>query len=168
MKKIILVLITVITMGITACAEKENGQVDKLFSDFAGEKSAEYVKVPRFVMWVGTAFTSGDSAEGKIAKKIKGVRVLELSDCNEVVKSRFCDRVEELRRGELEEIMRMNDSGEKVRIYGKVNGDDIKDLLVFCGDKGGDCVLVEIKGKFGKEDIAEIVDSNVKKYHGGR
>lgn len=169
MKKFILALMTMMAVGITACAEKEqNNNVDRLFKDFASETSAEYVKVPRFLMWVGTTFASGDESESRIAKKIKGVRVLELSDCNEDVKARFCDRVNDLRTEGLEEIVRMNDSGEKVRIYGKVKGDDIKDLLVFCGDRDGDCVLVEIKGKFGMGDIADIMDTQVKKYNGGK
>ena len=168
MKKFILALITVIAVGVTACAGNEDNNVDKLFKDFATEKSAEYVRVPRFLMWVGTAFASGDKPGRRIAKKIRGLRVLELSECDEAVKARFRDRVNELRNGGLEEIVRLNDSGEKVRIYGNVKGEDIKDLLVFCGDRNGECVLVEIKGKFEMGDLADIMDTEVKKYNGGK
>ena len=66
-----------------------------------------------------------------------------------------------------DELMRVNDEGEKVRVLMKTKKETIRELLFVCTGKE-DCTLVQINGKFTKEDIDKLVNQETKKKHGRR
>ena len=60
-----------------------------------------------------------------------------------------------------------HDEGEKVRVLMKAKKETIRELLFVCTGKE-DCTLVQINGKFTKEDIDKLVNQETKKKHGRR
>ena len=61
--------------------------------------------------------------------------------------------------------MRVNDEGEKVRVLMKTKKEAIRELLFVCTGKE-DCTLVQINGKFTKDDIDKLVNQETGKKHG--
>ena len=66
-----------------------------------------------------------------------------------------------------DELMRVNDEGEKVRVLMKTKKETIRELLFVCTGKE-DCTLVQINGKFTKDDINKLVNQETGKKHGHR
>ena len=66
-----------------------------------------------------------------------------------------------------EELMRVNDDGDKVRILMKTKKEVIRELLLVCTGND-DCTLVQINGKFTKDDIDQLVNQETGKKHGRR
>lgn len=161
MKKYIRILVVMMAVGMTAMTATAQS-VDEIFTEFASESEATCVKVNPFMMWLSKAFMGGGE-DAKIARKVTSVRVLDVDDCGDAVKARFRNRMDGLAGGELEEIIRVNDDGEKVRVFARVEKDKIRKMLVLCSD---DCTLVEINGKFDMNDLSGVVDSQVSKHNG--
>ncbi len=161
MKKYIRILVVMMAVGMTATTATAQN-VDEIFTEFASESEATCVKVNPFMMWLSKAFMGGGE-DAKIARKVTSVRVLDVDDCGDAVKARFRNRMDGLAGGELEEIIRVNDDGEKVRVFARVEKDKIRKMLVLCSD---DCTLVEINGKFDMNDLSGVVDGQVSKHNG--
>lgn len=163
MKKYIRILLVMMAVGMTATAASAQN-VDEIFSEFASESEATCVKVNPFMMWFGKAFMGGGE-DARIARKVTSVRVLDIEDCGDAVKARFRSRMDGLAGGELEELVRVNDEGEKVRVFAHIDKDKIRKMLVLCDD---DCTLVEINGKFDMNDLSGVIDSQVPKHNGSK
>lgn len=166
MKKIF-ILIFILALGqISLTASAKGASSDDIFTEFSSEKDAEYVNVNSFMMWLGKQF-AGDGADADIVKKIKSVRVLDLEDCSPTVKNRFSKRVNDLDQKGYEEMVRVNDNGERVKILARKNGDIINRMLIVCSSND-DCALVEVNGKFTMDDITGVVNSQTGKKNGRR
>lgn len=166
MKKIF-TLILILALGqIALTASAKGTSPDDIFTEFSSEKDAEYVNVNSFMMWLGKQF-AGDGADADIVKKIKSVRVLDLEDCSATVKSRFSKRINEINDSGYEEMIRVNDNGERVRILARKTGDVINRMLIVCAS-ADDCALVEVNGKFTMDDITGVVNSQTGKKNGRR
>lgn len=90
-----------------------------------------------------------------------------MESCTQSVKERFSKKVKRLSLKGYDELMRVNDEGEKVRVLMKAKKETIRELLFVCTGKE-DCTLVQINGKFTKEDIDKLVNQETKKKHGRR
>ena len=140
--------------------------IDSLFNEFGSEKNADCVKVSSFMMSLGKMF-AGHNEDTKIIGKIKSMRVLDLESCTTSVKERFSKKVNKLSLNGYDELMRVNDEGEKVRVLMRTKKETIRELLFVCTGKE-DCTLVQINGKFTKEDIDQLVNQETGKKHGRR
>ena len=138
--------------------------IDSLFNEFGSEKNADCVKVSSFMMSLGKMF-AGHNEDTKIIGKIKSMRVLDLESCTTSVKERFSKKVNKLSLNGYDELMRVNDEGEKVRVLMRTKKETIRELLFVCTGKE-DCTLVQINGKFTKEDIDQLVNQETGKKHG--
>ena len=100
---------------------------DRIFKEFKHAANVEYVSVPSWLLKLGSM---GTDVSDDMPGKISGVKVLDLERCGSDVKKRLFSRVEELSGG-YEEILRVNDDGEKVRMW--IVGDEktIKKLYIF-------------------------------------
>lgn len=137
--------------------------IDGLFNEFGSEKNADCVKVSSFMMSLGRMFM-GHNEGAEIVGKIKSIRVLDLESCTANVKKRFHQKANELNLKGYDELMRVNDEGEKVRVLMKTKKETIRELVFVCtGQK--DCTLVQINGKFTKDDIDKLVNQETGKKH---
>lgn len=140
--------------------------IDGLFNEFGSEKNADCVTVSSFMMSLGKMF-AGHEEGTEILGKIKSMRVLDLESCTTNVKERFHQKVNKLNLNGYDELMRVNDEGEKVRVLMKTKKETIRELLFVCTGKE-DCTLVQINGKFTKDDIDRLVNQETGKKHGRR
>ncbi len=138
--------------------------VDGLLDKFSSEKNAECVKVSRLIMSLGSMFV-GQDEDAWILRKIKSIRVLDLDDCQTNVKERFHREVDKLCFNGYDELIRVNDEGEKVRVLMRMKKETICELLLVCAGKE-DCAIVQINGKFTKDDIDKLVNQETGKKHG--
>ena len=118
------------------------------------------------MMSLGKMF-AGHDEDAEIIRKIKSIKVLDLESCTASVKERFSKKVNRLSLKGYDELMRVNDEGEKVRVLMKTKKETIRELLFVCTGKE-DCTLVQINGKFTTEDIDKLVNQETKKKHGRR
>ena len=128
---------------------------DRIFKEFKHAANVEYVSVPSWLLKLGSIGTDdSDDMPGKVS----GVKVLDLEKCGSDVKKRLFSRVEELSGG-YEEILRVNDDGEKVRMW--IVGDEkkISKLYIFALDDS-DCAFIELKGEFSYDKLDELASIN--------
>ena len=90
-----------------------------------------------------------------------------MESCTQSVKERFSKKVNRLSLKGYDELMRVNDEGEKVpRADESQKGNYTANCYRMHGKE--DCTLVQINGKFTKEDIDKLVNQETKKKHGRR
>lgn len=155
MRKIIVAM--VLMLGVQMSQAQT---VSGLFSEFRSEENAEYVSVPRILMqiskWAMRCMMEEDEVP-QIVYKISSVRVLELSDCSGEVQDRFAARMKKLKIKGYEPLVAVKEDGNNVKIWGKVDGEEIRELVIGVhGD--GDAVLCCIKGRLGMDDIYQVME----------
>jgi len=116
------------------------------------------------MMSLGKMFCKHEEGS-EIIRKVKSMKVMDLGDCSASVKKRFSSKVSKLNRKGYEELMRINDGGEKVHILMKIRKDAIRELLVVCSGNDS-CTLIQINGKFVKDDIDKLVSMETGKKNG--
>jgi len=164
MKQIFTFIIALTLSQLAFASSAQNASVDDIFNEFSSVQNAEYVKVNPFMMWLGKQF-AGDDADAAIVKKTKSMRVLDLESCPTGVKEKFSSRVNALNTKGYEEMMKVNDKGERVRILAKIKDEIIHQMLIVCSSND-DCVLVEVNGNFTMDDITGVVNSQTGKKNG--
>lgn len=160
MKKYLFILLL-----FCVCHMSSAQNVDRIFDEFKSEKNAECVKVPRFVIFLGSIFAGQEDEDAWILKKIKSIRVLTLDDCQTNVKERFHQEVYKLFLNGYDELIRVNDKGEKVLVLMKMKKKTICELLLVCAEKE-DCTTVQINGRFAQNDIDKLLAWGTEKKYG--
>lgn len=140
----------------------------QLFAEFKDAENADYVSIPSLLMKMGRMFMDDDEdksdAGADLAKKINSMKVLDLEKCSGNVKRRFMKRVNELNTDGYEELMRVNDENEKVKILIREEGTTIKEVLFVCSGPE-DCALIQFTGDFKESDIEILVKQETEKKH---
>lgn len=146
MKRILTAIICA-TAALSLCA----GNLDRLFDEFKDGGNVEYVKIPRFVMWLTKlGGTDGD----RVAKKVTGMKVLTIPDRNSFLGRHLDRRIEEESNG-YEELINVKDDGDRVRIFSKVSGNKFKDMYILAADSS-ECVFVKFSGTFTADDFKDV------------
>ena len=138
--------------------------VNSIINEFKDAKKAEYVSVPWILMKMGHMFMDKDD-KNDIAGRINSVRVLDLEECSERVKTRFTKRIASLNGHGYETLVRAKDQEGSVQILVKEKKDIIKELLIVCGGKD-DCALIQLKGNIRQEDIDKLIEQETEKRNG--
>lgn len=99
------------------CSLGHAQNVDAIFNEFKDEPNADFVTISPFLMSTGKMFVQGEGSEA--LSKIKSIRALELESCASDVKARFNKQIDHLDTEGYETLIRVNDSGDKVRILAK-------------------------------------------------
>ncbi len=132
------------------------GELDAVFNEFKNRTNVEYVKVPKWLVKLGSL--SADISAEPLADKVEGVKVLSMSDASKADKARFDNRFSKA-ASSLDEMLRVNDGGDKVTILTRKDGDKYRNIYILATDSS-QCTLVEISGKFTADDIREMVNNN--------
>ncbi|MBO4942359.1 MAG: DUF4252 domain-containing protein [Muribaculaceae bacterium] len=167
MRRLIIAFIVILATGITsqnALAAKP--MVEDIFKELSAEPGATKVSINPFVMWMCKMF-AGDSPEEKITKKTKSLNVLNIDGCKEATQQKVIKRIDDLKSDGYEEMIRVNDKEDKVRIYAKIEKETIR-RIVIVALSGKDCALVDIQGKFDLSEIDELVKSHTSGNDDGR
>ena len=110
------------------------------------------------MMRLGAVFLKNKEANlSHIAKGINSVLVLDLDDCSKDVKQRFASAVDSLNDNAYTSVMETNDGDDHVRILGKPDGNDLRDVVIISIDND-DCTLVRLEGKVKGKDVKKLID----------
>lgn len=150
MKKYIFTLLLLL-----ACQLTYGQSLDSLFDEFGKAPNAECVRISPFLMSVGRLFAENEEGS-EIVKKIKSMRVLDLEDCPAEVKERFGQQVKKADTGDYEELMRINDNGDKTTIYLK-RGKNEKKEFVLLNDEKDEFNIIVISGDLTLQEIQQII-----------
>lgn len=154
MKKI-LVLVVMMTLALQGAAAHT---VESLINMFSIEKGAEKTHVGKTMIRLGAFFLKDDDCNfSKIAKGIQSVFVLDLDRCSTGTKQRFVAAVDSLNDNAYARVMETNDGDDHVRILGKPDGENLRDVVIITFDRD-DCQLVRLKGKVKGKDVRMLID----------
>lgn len=151
MKKFVFTLLLVFVCHL-GYAQSING----LFNEFGSEKNADCVKVSSFMMSLGKMF-AGHDEDAEIIRKIKSIKVLDLESCTASVKERFSKKVNRLSLKGYDELMRVNDEGEKTIIYLKRNKNKEKEFVLMSQEKN-EFTIIAITGNLTLQEIQGIIN----------
>lgn len=162
MKRLALILL-IVTLFLPVAMIAQVTTTDELFKEFATAPKAESVNLNSFLMWLAK-FAVGNDPDAKVVKKISSVRVLDLESCSKDVKTRFANRAAKVTINDMEDLMNVNEDGNKVKILAKIKKEKIHKLLVMCYGTS-DCCLIEINGKFDMNDLDGVVKSQMPRHN---
>lgn len=161
MKRIVLIILVAI-LWLPAAFDTKAYTTDDLYKEFSSASKAEAVNINSFVMWLAKRCI-GNDPDAEVVKKINSVRVIDLESCPPEVKKRFANRAATVTVDDMEDLVNVNEDGNKVKILAKINKDKIHKLLVMCYGQD-DCCLVEISGKFDMSDLDGVVKSQMPRH----
>lgn len=149
-KKLILAAAAVLLSAQAALADG----FDAVFKTFKKKEGVEYVSVPKFLLLLATPkMTNGEGMPGKVS----GLKVLDASGAEATMRTNLANAVANAAAADpkIEELMRVSDSGEKVRMWGTGDKDHIKQLYIYAED-GKDCSFIALSGKFRRSDVGSM------------
>lgn len=162
MRRLIIALIVILAAGIAsqdACAAKP--VIEEIFKELAAEPGATKVSINSFATWLGKMFL-GNSPEEKLAKKTKSLNILALENCDKNKQDKVIKRLDKLKADGYEEMIKVNDDGDNVVIFAKVDKEAVKRLVIVAlSDE--DSALIDIKGDFKLNEIDQLVNSHTAK-----
>ncbi len=149
MKKILLLFAIVL---LSSCATHTS------FNDFyqSNQKESEF----SFGMNASfiTSFLSDEDYEDikPLLKKAKHIRILVFSENSEQMNMKF-DRF--IKRSQFEDVIKIKDNGDKVKIFVLEKGDRIKEVVLEVASDG-DLVLLGLKTNLTQKDIDRLLSDN--------
>lgn len=140
-----------------------NGQtVSKLMKKYKNEPGVELININKNMMKLaklgGGMFGFGKNEFSfDDNMKVDSLKVLELDECDDVLKKKFLDDFSalDLEKEGYEMLISTNEDDEKVRIYGRKDGNICKEILILGCDKE-ETDLVQI---FGKIDFNKFLEN---------
>lgn len=159
--KRIMTLLLILATAMQMVSAKSLG---RLIEDYRYQKNAEYVHVTPLLMKMARTAMGHDALtgeEGRLVRKIKSIRTLDLEECSADVKHRFSADVQKLEMSGYEPLVTTRDDGETVKIMMKAKGDVIRELVIICSDSD-DCALVWLNCKVKMNEIQSLVDMQTK------
>lgn len=158
MKHIIITLLVIASL-LAGCGSSTSG----IFSEFKNKPNADYVHVPKAMMKLAMTLAGkgGNSRDLDIARHISSVRVLDLSGCDANTRRDFSSAVSRMSLTDYEELVRVKDASDDLKILVKRKGDYIRELLV-ANSESDDAVLIQVKGRIKPEDIGRIIEQQTK------
>ena len=156
MKRIVLLVIAV---AFPAFLVAQNSAVDKLFNKYSGKDGVTTVSISPELFQVVKAMEIEDLDNENIPfDKIASVKILTIEDEELWPGVNFYTEIEkDLDTSDFAEVMTVNDGGEVVRRWMKVDKGDMSEFLLIVG--GDDNVLIYITGSFNMNDLEELAES---------
>ena len=153
MKKIIVAMVLMLGFQMSQ-AQTVNG----IIREFRSEEDAVCVKVPWLPMKLVGLFA--DDEAGRVIRHISSIRVLDLSDCSQQVQERFAAKMEQLKLEGYEPLLVVKDDGSSVKMWGKMKGEKIKELLIGVSGDDNEPALIRIKGNLRMDDLNVSMSEN--------
>lgn len=158
MKQSAITFVIFLALLVAPVTKAVAASLDDIFDEFKNYEQVEYVKIPRFVMWLAKFC---DDENSNAAKKINGMQVLTFSKADGSIRNLFDKRFKQLSSG-FETLLSANDDGDNVRILTKNDGNKFKNLYIYAADKD-DIVLVKFSGTFTADEIMRLAEDEKNK-----
>ena len=159
MKKILITLVMLLSLGTVALAGEPNRQLRNLVSDYRGTQGFDVVDVGGLGLSLlkAAARTAADSPEDREALRLfnglKRLTIVDFSEAEPEVKDKFLRKVNRiLRSGEM--LLEAKDGGETVRIYGTSSDDGnlLEDVALLAGE-----ALIFVRGSIRADQVAALM-----------
>jgi len=156
MKKVVLFILVV---AFPAFMMAQNSAVDKLFAKYKGQKGVTTVSVSPELFQMINAMGIEEIEEQEFPMdKIASVKILTIEDEEGYEDVNFYNEIKkDLDVDDFTEVMTVDDGGEVVRMWMKVNKNTVSEFLLIVG--GDDNVLIYITGDFNMNDLEELAES---------
>lgn len=155
MKRVALLILAVI---FPAFMMAQNSAVDKLFAKYQGKKGITTVSIsPELFKMVNAMGIEEIEDQDFPIDKIASVKILTIEDEEGYEGVNFYEEIKkDLNVDDFQEVMTVNDGGEVVRMWMKVDKSTVSEFLLIVG--GDDNVLIYITGNFNMNDLEELAD----------
>ena len=134
-----------------------NDEVESIFKEFKSGDNVTYVNLPKTLIKLGLKVANDETANA-LAKQIDELQILTFEEADQKTKDSFYNRINKLEMKGYEPMVKVNEDGEKVRIFIKGNEKEVQSLVIFAMDKE-DCSLINIVGHINPSNIDDIVKS---------
>jgi len=155
MKRVALLILAVI---FPAFIMAQNSAVDKLFAKYQGKKGITTVSIsPELFKMVNALGIEEIEEQDFPLDKVASVKILTIEDEDGYEGVNFYEEIKkDLNVDDFEEVMTVNDGGEVVRMWMKVDNKAVSEFLLIVG--GDDNVLIYVTGNFNMNDLEELAD----------
>ena len=159
MKKILITLLMLVSLGTAAWAGEQNNQLRNLVSSYKGTEGFDVVDVGGVSLSLlkAAARTAAETEEDRAALKLfnglKRLTVVDFSEAAPDVKDKFLRKVNRILKGG-EMLLEAKDGGETVRIYGTSSADGslLEDIAILAED-----ALIFIRGSIRADQIGALM-----------
>ncbi len=148
-----IIVVLLILMSLPAFAGGDG--FHKLYRKYSGVEGVTSIKLPKILFQIARMVGDLDEPEKELIESIDRMWVLEVEDPSlnrEIDFTRDCKEM--LESGEYEEILRVNEKGEKVHILITEERGYVRDMIILVG--GDENVLVRMQGHFDLADIGKL------------
>jgi hypothetical protein len=156
MKRLFAVILAV---AFPAFLMAQNSAVDKLFNKYKGKEGVTTVQISPELFQMVKAMEIEEIEEHDIPlDKITSVKILTIEDEEGYENVNFYNEIKnDLNVNDFKEVMTVDDGGETVRMWMKVNENTLSEFLLIVG--GDDNVLIYITGDFNMKDLEGLAES---------
>lgn len=154
--KQLFIILTVTLFLFTAC--DTDPEVSKVFAKYTREEGVTSFTVPGWLISIGASFGDLSEEERELLDCIDKVKVLAIDNDDLNARTNLHNEFyTEINKNKgYEELLSVRDKEESVTIFGKMNENVIKELIVLIG--GEDNVLIYVKGEIKPELINSAID----------
>jgi len=149
-------LLIAILLVLTSCSYEPG--VSEAFAKYRFKDGVTTVTVPGWVIGLASSIGDLEEAERELLDGIDKVRVIAIEDADLNAKTNlhkeFYKRIN--KKGDYEELLVVREENESVTIFGRMDEDVIKEMVILVG--GDDNVLVYLKGEFNPELLKDKVN----------
>ncbi len=159
MKKAAVLLIVSIFI-FTSC--EEDSGMSKAFMKYSWKSGVTYITVPGWMIGLASTFGDLDDEEQELLSSIDKVKVMTIEDhdlnARVNLHEEFYSKINSDKS--FDELLVVRDGNENVTIFGKMDKNIIREMVILIG--GEDNALVYLKGKIKPEMINNLVRKNSK------
>jgi hypothetical protein len=154
--KQLLYIIIVSVFIFTAC-ETDSG-VSKAFAKYSDNEGVTSITVPGWLISIGAGFGDLSEQERDLLDCIDKVKVLAIDNDNLNARINLHQEfhAEINKNKEYEELLSIRDKDESVTIFGKMNENVIREIVVLVG--GDENVMIYVRGEIRPEVINDNID----------
>ncbi|MEZ5023856.1 MAG: DUF4252 domain-containing protein [Chitinophagales bacterium] len=149
-------LMTVVLALMFSLSSFASEGFDKLYSKYSGDSEITSLNLTSSMLKIASKFLDEKDVDSKaLLQSIESVKLL-ISEKGSPKLS--ADAKLMMKSGNYEDLIKINDGDDQVRIMVQESGDLIKDIIVLAED-GNDFVLVNIKGNIDPEQIGKVLNT---------
>lgn len=163
---VVLSLVLVASLPVAASARN----VESLYSRYAGKPGVESVSIGRFWINLAKLIVSLDDEGGRTDKDtelaintlshISSVRVADLSECSESVRTQFAEDVRNCSTDGYVLMTSVRDGNDNMQVLVRKDEDGvIRELLVV--SSGDDPAVIQIEGRITEEEAARYISASM-------
>jgi len=157
MKRIVIILIASIFI-FTSC--KEESGISKAFMKYSWRSGVTSITVPGWMIGLASAFGDLDDDEQELLSNIDKVKILTIEDhdlnARVNLHEEFYSKINS--DNSFEELLVVRDGNENVTIFGKIDKNVIREMVILVG--GDDNAVVYLKGEIKPKLINDLAHKN--------